>query len=177
MDEIIILDNKDSVMCMYHDAVLGMGANGIGAFKTDPESGEYQLGDLKMKVSFIEEWPTNIKASDVSDKFFFSTSGSKVWNFVANQSFFSFNFSETQNKYFDNWPGYTEDQWDGTHYYLHAVLACFVRKYGDANPQVYKDAVLVLKHLGSHNRNEIHYDVAPIKEGQSAFEAFMYEDI
>lgn len=170
--KIALNTSEETELYNIHKTVLKM-FNRDGLFRANPTNDSYYLGDVRFSIFFFTKLPNQVEASDISDKFFFSTSGSKIWNYVANQSFFSVNFSETKNDYFDEWAGQSSEYWDKVLSYLVYVLGSAVRKYGDTDIQVFKDAVKVVNEVISHNRNEIHYACPMIPEGRSAYSVFI----
>lgn len=168
--KIALNTSEETELDNIHKTILKM-FNSDGIFRANPTNDSYYLGDVRFSIYFISTPPNKI--TDISDKFFFSTSGSKIWNYAANQSFFSVNFSETKNDYFDEWAGPSSEYWDKVLPYLVYVLGSAVRKYGDTDIQVFKDAVKVVNEVISHNRNEFHYTCPTIPEGKSAYSVFI----
>ncbi len=171
--ELWMLDDEDGKLGTAFNTFADMlKTRAIGELSIEGDA--IKLGDYSMKAFFINSFPHVASASEFKDKVFFSSTGSTLWNYVANQSFHSVNFSELNNEYYDEFCGHGDTNWEYTAMIFAQILGAFVRKWGDTDNSLIEKATFVINELTSHNRNSTHYKSPLIdKVGHSAYSIFM----
>lgn len=170
--ELWMLDDENGKLGTAFNTFVDMlKTRAIGDLRIEEDA--IKLGDYSMKAFFINSFPHIASANEFSNKVFFSSTGSTLWNYVANQAFHSVNFSEKNNEYYDEFSGHGDDNWEYTALIFVQILGAFVRKWGDTDSSLLEKASFVINELVSRNRNSTHYETPKPREGESTFSAFM----
>jgi hypothetical protein len=168
---IMLDDEKEKLSTAFQTVVELLLKKAVGKFHLN-EDNTLGLGDkYSIEPMYLDSFPHEIQAESVSDAVFFSSTGSALWNYLANQAFHSVNFSELKNDYFDEFVGHGDDNWEFTTLLIIQILGSFIRKWGDQDKQVFEDACFVINELVSQNRNPTHYQTPEIKA--STYSTFM----
>ena len=175
--DIMVLDDNQKRLSSAIELFKKMASETIGNLKV--VDGNCFLNNYQINFQILDCLPTSLSAQDVSDKIFFSASGSNLWNYVANQSFYSVCFSNILNKYYDEcYNSYYIDEWQYVEAIFMVVLGAIIRKYGDKDDTLVDDATFIINEITSHNKNKTHYKkVFKNKSAYSSFMSFAYSII